>query len=114
MLHRRVERVASGVRPSRQQVSQAAVLIRQHKKIAIRVGGGCVGAGGPVKALAQAIGAAVITGPVAMDVVESDFELNVGPAGSKGSISGNYAAEHATLIINAGGRGICCTDWAEG
>ncbi len=110
MLQRRVEPVAGGVRPSRQQVHQAAALIRQHKRIAIRVGGGCVGAGGPVKALAQAIGAAVITGPVAMDVVESEFELNVGPAGSKGSISGNYAAEHATLIINAGGRGVCQAD----
>ena len=105
-----VQPVGGGPRPNPEQVRQAVALIRGHKEIAIRVGGGCVGSGGPVKTLAQAIGAAVITGPVAMDVVESDFALNVGPAGSKGSISGNYAAEHATLVINAGGRGVCQAD----
>jgi 3D-(3,5/4)-trihydroxycyclohexane-1,2-dione acylhydrolase (decyclizing) len=49
-------------------------------------------------------------GPVALDAVESDFPLNVGPAGSKGSISGNVASEGATLVINAGGRGVCQAD----
>lgn len=110
MLLRPVKPVEGGVRPNPAQVRQAAAEIRKHNKIAMRVGGGAVGAGEAVKALAEAIGAAVIMGPVALDAVESDFPLNVGPAGSKGSISGNFAAEHATLIINVGGRGVCQAD----
>ena len=98
------------VRPDKAQVAAAATEIRRHRKIAIRVGGGAVGAGEVIKSLAKRIGAAVIMGPVAMDVIESDFSLNVGPAGSKGSIAGNYAAEHATLVINIGGRGVCQSD----
>jgi 3D-(3,5/4)-trihydroxycyclohexane-1,2-dione acylhydrolase (decyclizing) len=110
MLSRPVEPVAGGVRPDREQVRKAVKEIHQHQRIAMRVGGGAVGAGKAVKVLAEALGAAVIMGPVAMDVVESDFPLNVGPAGSKGSVSGNYAAEHATLVINVGGRGVCQSD----
>ncbi len=110
LLARRFTPPAGAVRPSLEQVRAAAAEIRKHKRIAIRVGGGAVGAGEAVKALAEAIGAAVMMGPVAMDAVESSFPLNVGPAGSKGSISGNFAAENATLVINAGGRGVCQAD----
>ena len=110
MLLRRVEQPAGGLRPHPGQVRLAVEEIRRHKRIAMRVGGGARGAGEAVKRLAEKIGAAVIMGPVAMDTVESGFPLNVGPAGSKGSISGNYAAEQASLIINVGGRGVCQAD----
>ncbi len=110
MLRRKVEPARGRLRPDPEQVRRAAEEIRRHKRIAMRVGGGAVGAGEAIKALAETIGAAVIMGPVALDVVESDFPLNVGAAGSKGSISGNYAADHATLIINIGGRGVCQAD----
>ncbi|MBM3747854.1 MAG: thiamine pyrophosphate-binding protein, partial [Acidobacteria bacterium] len=95
------------VRPDPAQVREAAAAILRHARIALRVGGGAVNAGPQVKALAERIGAAVVMGPVALDAVESDFPLNVGPAGSKGSIAGNFASENATLVINAGGRGVC-------
>lgn len=77
------------------------------------MGGGAVGAGDKIKALASHIGAAIVMGPVALDVVESDFPLNVGPAGSKGSLSGNFAGEHATLVINIGSRGVCQADCSD-
>lgn len=109
-LSRRVDPPAGGVRPPRAQVLAAAAEIRRHRRIAIRAGGGARGAGEAIKALARLVGAAIITGPVAMDVVESDCPLNVGAAGSKGSISGNFAAEQATLVINVGGRGVCQSD----
>jgi 3D-(3,5/4)-trihydroxycyclohexane-1,2-dione acylhydrolase (decyclizing) len=98
------------LRPDSCRVKQAAAEIRRHRRIAMRVGGGAVGAGELIKALAHRIGAAVVMGPVASDVVESDFPLNVGPGGSKGSICGNYASENATLVINIGGRGVCQSD----
>lgn len=110
MLLRPVPRPTYRMRPDSTQVKRAVAEILQHDRIAMRIGGGAVGAGEEVKALAQMIGAAVVMGPVAMDAVESDFPLNVGPAGSKGSISGNYAAENATLIIHVGCRGVCQSD----
>lgn len=110
MLLRTVPNPSYGLRPDRSQVNRAVDEILDHSRITMRVGGGGVGAGGEIKALAKHIGAAVVMGPVAMDGVESDFPLNVGPAGSKGSISGNYASENATLIINVGSRGVCQSD----
>lgn len=101
---------AQALRPDPCRIRQAVDAIRRHRRVTIRVGGGAVGAGELIKELASRIGAAVVMGPVASDVVESDFPLNVGPGGSKGSISGNYASEHATLIINIGGRGVCQSD----
>ena len=110
MLLRPVRQNGISIRPDKAQVTEAVAEIRKHRRIAIRVGGGAVAAGEVIKSLAERVGAAVIMGPVAMDVIESDFSLNVGPAGSKGSIAGNYAAEHATLVINIGGRGVCQSD----
>jgi 3D-(3,5/4)-trihydroxycyclohexane-1,2-dione acylhydrolase (decyclizing) len=110
MLRRVVSKPRARLRPDADAVKSAVELIGRHKKIAMRVGGGAVGCGDAAMRLAERVGAAVIMGPVAMDVVESDFALNVGPAGSKGSISGNFAAENATLVINVGGRGVCQAD----
>jgi 3D-(3,5/4)-trihydroxycyclohexane-1,2-dione acylhydrolase (decyclizing) len=110
MLLRPVPAAEWHLRADARQVERAAEEICKHRRIAIRVGGGAVGAGLEIKALAARIGAAVVMGPVASDVVESDFEWNVGPGGSKGSISGNYASETAELIINVGGRGVCQSD----
>lgn len=105
-----VPRLAGGLRPNPVELDRAAEAILRHRRIVMRVGGGAVGAGPQIKALAEGIGAAVVMGPVALDTVESDFPLNVGPAGSKGSIAGNYASENAMLVINIGGRGVCQAD----
>ena len=86
MLLRPVRQNGISIRPDKAQVTEAVAEIRKHRRIAIRVGGGAVAAGEVIKSLAERVGAAVIMGPVAMDVIESDFSLNVGPAGSKGSI----------------------------
>jgi 3D-(3,5/4)-trihydroxycyclohexane-1,2-dione acylhydrolase (decyclizing) len=110
LLLRPLRGVSHGLRPDPSQVKLAAEAIRRHRKIVLRVGGGAVGAGDEIKALASHIGAAIVMGPIAMDVVESDFPLNVGPAGSKGSICGNLASENATLVLNIGGRGVCQSD----
>jgi 3D-(3,5/4)-trihydroxycyclohexane-1,2-dione acylhydrolase (decyclizing) len=99
-----------GLRPDPAQVAEAVKAILRHRRIVIRAGGGAAGAGPELKALAERIGAAIVMGPVAMDTIESGFALNVGPAGSKGSIAGNFASEDATLVINAGGRGVCQAD----
>jgi len=99
-----------GMRPDPVQIREAVAAILRHSRITLRVGGGAVNAGPQVKALAERIGAAVVMGPVALDAVESDFPLNVGLAGSKGSLSGNFASESATLVINVGGRGVCQAD----
>ena len=99
-----------GLRPDPAQIREAVAAILRHPRITMRIGGGAAGAGPQIKALAERIGAAVVIGPVAMDAVESEFSLNVGPAGSKGSISGNFASESATLVISVGGRGVCQSD----
>lgn len=110
LLHRAQPLPVSGMRPAAAALSAAVAEILRHKRIAIRVGGGAVGAGAEIKEFASMVGAAVVMGPVAMDAVESSFEWNVGPGGSKGSISGNAVCEKATLLVNAGGRGVCQSD----
>jgi 3D-(3,5/4)-trihydroxycyclohexane-1,2-dione acylhydrolase (decyclizing) len=110
MLLRPVPAEPARLRADPREIKRAAEEIRRYRRIALRVGGGAVGAGAEIKALAARIGAAVVMGPVASDVVESDFVWNVGPGGSKGSISGNFASENAELIINVGGRGVCQAD----
>lgn len=110
MLVRRQPLPSGAARPDPEQVRQAAEAITRHRKITIRAGGGAAHSGEQLKAFAQLIGAAIVMGPVAMDTIESDFPLNAGPAGSKGSISGNFVSENATLVINAGGRGVCQAD----
>jgi 3D-(3,5/4)-trihydroxycyclohexane-1,2-dione acylhydrolase (decyclizing) len=91
-------------------MDEAVALIAKHDKIAIKAGGGARGADDAVHHLAERIGAAVVLSPGSTGVLPDAHQQNMHVGGSKGSISGNYAMENATLLIAIGTRAVCQAD----
>ena len=90
--------------------TEALELIRAHSKIVIKAGGGTRGHDAAVRSLAEACGAAVVLSPGSTGVMPDNHPQNMHVGGSKGSISGNYAMEHAELLIAVGTRAVCQAD----
>lgn len=88
----------------------AAMHIRSSARIVIKAGGGARKSAAAIRALAERIGAAVVLSPGSNGVLPDNHPLNMHVGGSKGSISGNYAMEHAELLIVAGSRAVCQSD----
>ncbi len=91
-------------------LDEAVALIAKHEKIVIKAGGGTRGADSAVRQLAERIGAAVVLSPGSTGVLPDAHPQNMHVGGSKGSISGNYAMENATLLIAIGTRAVCQAD----
>ena len=89
---------------------RAAEEVLSHKKIVVRVGGGARGASKEINDLLELVDGVAITAPVASGVIPYDNLRNMTVAGSKGSISGNYAMENADLLIAIGTRFVCQSD----
>jgi 3D-(3,5/4)-trihydroxycyclohexane-1,2-dione acylhydrolase (decyclizing) len=89
---------------------KAIALIRRHKRIVIKAGGGTRGHDEAVRRLAEATGAAVVLSPGSTGVLPDDHRQNMHVGGSKGSICGNYAMENAELLIAVGTRAVCQAD----
>ena len=88
----------------------AARQIAGAERIVIKAGGGTRGHDSAVRRLAEAAGAAVVTSPGSTGVLPDDHPQNMHVGGSKGSISGNYAMDNATLVIVIGSRAVCQAD----
>ena len=88
----------------------AADLIAGTTKVAIKAGGGTRGHDASVRRLAEAAGAAVVLSPGSTGVLSDAHPQNMHVGGSKGSISGNYAASEAELVIVIGSRAVCQAD----
>ncbi len=89
---------------------EAAELIGKHSQIAIKVGGGGRRFANDIRRLAEAAGAAVVLSPGSVGVLPNAHAQNMHVGGSKGSISGNFAMENATLLIAVGTRAVCQSD----
>jgi 3D-(3,5/4)-trihydroxycyclohexane-1,2-dione acylhydrolase (decyclizing) len=89
---------------------EAAKLIAGARKVAIKAGGGTRGHDAAVRRLAEAAGAAVVLSPGSTGVLPDAHAHNMHVGGSKGSISGNYAASEAELLIVIGSRAVCQAD----
>jgi 3D-(3,5/4)-trihydroxycyclohexane-1,2-dione acylhydrolase (decyclizing) len=89
---------------------EAAALIRNAARIVIKAGGGSRRSANAVRDLAERIGAAVVLSPNSTGVLPDDHPQNMHVGGSKGSISGNFAMEHAELLIAIGTRAVCQAD----
>jgi 3D-(3,5/4)-trihydroxycyclohexane-1,2-dione acylhydrolase (decyclizing) len=88
----------------------AAELIKRHRRIVIKAGGGARGFAPQVRALAEACGAAVVLSPGSTGVLPDAHPQNMHVGGSKGSISGNFAMQHGELLIVIGSRAVCQSD----
>jgi 3D-(3,5/4)-trihydroxycyclohexane-1,2-dione acylhydrolase (decyclizing) len=91
-------------------LDEAVRLIRSHRRIVCKVGGGARAFPHPVRRLIEAVGGVAALSPGALGVVPDAHPQNMGVSGSKGSMSGNYATEHADLLIVIGSRGVCQAD----
>ncbi|TCS63099.1 thiamine pyrophosphate-dependent enzyme [Varunaivibrio sulfuroxidans] len=96
----------SGERP----YLKALGMLRAHRRIVIKAGGGTRPFADAVRRLAHAVGAAVVLSPGALGVLPDGDPRNMHVGGSKGSISGNFAMREADLVIMIGSRGVCQAD----
>lgn len=91
-------------------LDEAVRLIRSHRRIVCKVGGGARAFPHQVRSLVEAVGGVVTLSPGALGVLPDAHPQNMGVSGSKGSIAGNHATEHADLLIVIGSRGVCQAD----
>jgi 3D-(3,5/4)-trihydroxycyclohexane-1,2-dione acylhydrolase (decyclizing) len=84
--------------------------IQWHRRIVLKVGGGARAHATAVRALLDAVHGVAALSPGALGVVPDAHPRCMGVAGSKGSISGNYATDHADLLIVIGSRAVCQAD----
>jgi 3D-(3,5/4)-trihydroxycyclohexane-1,2-dione acylhydrolase (decyclizing) len=88
----------------------AADLIRHHRSVAIKVGGGARRYSAAVEALVSATGGVAVLSPGALGVLPDAHPRNMHVGGSKGTLSGNFAMAHADLVIVVGSRAVCQAD----
>jgi 3D-(3,5/4)-trihydroxycyclohexane-1,2-dione acylhydrolase (decyclizing) len=88
----------------------AAELIRRHRRVAIKVGGGARRFPAAVAALVEASGGVAVLSPGALGVLPDAHPRNMHVGGSKGTLSGNHAMANADLVIVIGSRAVCQAD----
>ena len=92
------------------EIDEAARLVAASPRVAIKAGGGTRGHDAAVRRLAEAAGAAVVLSPGSTGVLPDAHAQNMHVGGSKGSISGNFAASECELLIVIGSRAVCQAD----
>jgi acetolactate synthase-1/2/3 large subunit len=93
-----------------QDIERAAALLRSAKRPVLLVGGGAVvsDAASEVRAIAERIGAAVITTWHGKGILPQDHDLNAWHPGSIGSLCANRLASQADVVLAIGTRFV---DW---
>ncbi len=91
-------------------VDRAAALISSCRRVALKAGGGSLGAGQQLRRFAEAAGAAVVLSPRTTGVLPDEHPQNMHVGGSKGSICGNFAMREAELAVFVGSRAVCQSD----
>jgi 3D-(3,5/4)-trihydroxycyclohexane-1,2-dione acylhydrolase (decyclizing) len=90
--------------------AQAAQWIREAARVLVKVGGGGRDAGTELTALLEHAGGVIVHTPIATGCIPYTHPQNMTVGGSKGSLCGNYAMEHADLLIAVGTRAVCQSD----
>jgi 3D-(3,5/4)-trihydroxycyclohexane-1,2-dione acylhydrolase (decyclizing) len=90
--------------------SQAANWIRNAKRIVIKVGGGGLPAGAQLLKLLRRSSSVLVHTPIATGCIPYQHPQNMSVGGSKGTLCGNYAMQHADLLIAVGTRAVCQSD----
>ena len=91
-------------------LADAAALIAGAGQVAVKAGGGARPFAEPLRAFAEAAGAAVVLSPGSTGVLPDAHPQNMHVGGSKGSISGNFAMQEANLLVAVGSRAVCQSD----
>lgn len=85
-------------------------LIRNARKIVVKVGGGARKYGKEISRLLEGSGGVLVHTPIATGAIPYSHPQNMGVGGSKGSMCGNFAMENADLLIAIGTRAVCQSD----
>ena len=96
--------------PAEGDYAQAARWIRDAQRVIIKVGGGGRAAGTHLLELLIRSGGVMVHTPIATGCVPYHHPQNMSVGGSKGTLCGNYAMEHADLLIAIGTRSVCQSD----
>jgi acetolactate synthase I/II/III large subunit len=100
-----------GTRPSADDTERAAALLREAKRPVIVAGGGAIGAdaAAEVTALAERLGAPVVTTWNGKGAIDETHELAALTIGDTASTSGNELTARADVLLSVGCR---FTDWS--
>jgi 3D-(3,5/4)-trihydroxycyclohexane-1,2-dione acylhydrolase (decyclizing) len=88
----------------------AADLIRRHRRVVVKLGGGARAHPAAIEALLFATDGVAALSPGALGALPDAHPRNMHVGGSKGTISGNYAMANADLVIVVGSRAVCQAD----
>ncbi|MGV1037726.1 MAG: thiamine pyrophosphate-dependent enzyme [Candidatus Nanopelagicales bacterium] len=89
---------------------QVADVLLAATRVVIKVGGGATGCGESLARLAELVDGVFVTSPVSTGIVPSSHPRQLTVGGSKGSLSGNFAMEHADTLLVVGSRAVCQSD----
>jgi 3D-(3,5/4)-trihydroxycyclohexane-1,2-dione acylhydrolase (decyclizing) len=89
---------------------QAAQILHRAERVVVKIGGGGRGAGPQLLKFLDQADAIAVTSPLVSGVIPYDHPRNMTVGGSKGSICGNYAMEHADVLVAIGSRAVCQAD----
>jgi 3D-(3,5/4)-trihydroxycyclohexane-1,2-dione acylhydrolase (decyclizing) len=89
---------------------QAVQWLQEAKRVVVKIGGGARWCGPELADLLELVDGVLVHTPIASGALPSSNPRNMGVGGSKGSINGNYAMEHADLLIAVGTRAVCQSD----
>ena len=76
----------------------------------VKVGGGGRDAGRELTTLLERSGGVLVHTPIASGCIPYHHPANMTVGGSKGTLCGNYAMEHADLLVAIGTRAVCQSD----
>ena len=89
---------------------EAARWIREAERVLLKVGGGGRQSRTQLERLLELSGGVLVATPIASGCVPYSNPRCMGVGGSKGSLCGNWAMEHADLLIAVGTRAVCQSD----
>jgi 3D-(3,5/4)-trihydroxycyclohexane-1,2-dione acylhydrolase (decyclizing) len=90
--------------------ARAAEALARAQRVVVKVGGGARAAGPELLAFLELADAVAVHSPRVSGLVPYAHPRNMTVGGSKGSICGNYAMEHADLLVALGTRFVCQSD----
>jgi len=90
--------------------ARAAELLLAAERVVVKIGGGARDAGPELAEFLELTDAVLVHTPIATGVVPYTHPRNMTVGGSKGSLCGNYAMEHADLLVAIGTRAVCQSD----
>lgn len=92
---------------------ETARLLLASPRVVVKAGAGALESGPEIAELLDLVDGFLVTTPRASGLLPYEHPRNCGIGGSKGSISGNYAMEHAELLVNVGARPVCQSDMSR-